>query len=96
MKAIVVIVVSSKENQKTYIIAVRGSNSNALLKEVEGILELLSSKTYRDCFTYNIYIIVRDKQDRCYGAESLIRQLADEPSVVVLGIDKFLREIGVS
>jgi len=77
-----------------WVIAVRGTYLPAVKKDVEAIVEGL--KRYK-CFYIKVlfhrYIIVCDKEDKCYKSEELVKQFEARPSTPVLTPEEFLEEI---
>jgi len=48
-----------------YVLGIRGTYLPALVKEALKIADILSNEPYRSCFDYTVYIVIRDKKEKC-------------------------------
>ena len=66
----------------------------AVKKDVESIVERL--RRY-NCFYIKVlfdrYIVVCDREDKCYKSEEIVRQFEARPLVPILSPEEFLEEI---
>jgi len=80
-----------------WVIAVRGTYKPVIDKEVGRIIKVLTRGFWERCLyvrrVSTHYIVVCDKENKCYGTEMHVKSVERRPAIVILTPEQFLLEI---